>query len=181
MVDRLKNELRKNVKELKANYSFDEKKEMSKAIFKQIEQDIDFERAQIIFAYWSIPDEVHTHDFVMKWAASKTILLPVMDGNDLILRKFEGVENMKEEGKYKILEPQGESFTVYDMIDYAIIPGVAFDKFNYRMGRGKAFYDKILGNLKAKKIGVCFDFQYFDVIPVDQHDIPMDFVVTDLL
>jgi 5-formyltetrahydrofolate cyclo-ligase len=179
MVDILKNELREKVKELKKSFTFEEKKEKSKAIFEQIEQDRDFKRAQIIFAYWSMPDEVHTHDFVKKWAESKTILLPVVDGNDLILRKFEGVEKMKEEGKYKILEPQGEAFTDIDMIDYAIIPGVAFDKFNSRLGRGKAYYDKTLAHLEAKKIGVCFDFQYFDLVPVDQYDIPMDFVVTD--
>jgi len=178
MVDILKNELRQKVKELKANYSFEEKKQKSIAIFEQIEQDRDFKRAHIIFAYWSMPDEVYTHDFVKKWATTKTILLPVVDGDNLVLKKFEGIENMKEEGRFKILEPQGEVFTDYDMIDYAIIPGVAFDKFNYRLGRGKAFYDKILANLEAKKIGVCFDFQYFDVVPVDQHDVPMDFVVT---
>ncbi len=179
MVDFLKAELRKKVKELKSNYSFEEKKQKSVSIFEQIEQDRDFKRAHIVFAYWSMPDEVYTHDFVQKWSATKTILLPVVDGANLVLKQFDGVDKMKEEGKYKILEPQGAAFTDFDMIDYAIIPGVAFDKFNYRMGRGKAFYDKILSDLEAKKIGVCFDFQYFDVIPVDQHDIPMDFVVTD--
>jgi 5-formyltetrahydrofolate cyclo-ligase len=179
MVDLLKNELRQKVKNLKSEFSFDAKKEMSKSIFEQIELDRDFKRAHIVFAYWSMPDEVHTHDFVQKWAQSKTILLPVVDGDRLILRKFEGVEKMKEEGKFKILEPQGDAFTDFDMIDYAIIPGVAFDKFNSRLGRGKAFYDKILGQLEAKKIGVCFDFQYFDVIPVNQFDMPMDFVVTN--
>ncbi|MCK5857562.1 MAG: 5-formyltetrahydrofolate cyclo-ligase [Bacteroidales bacterium] len=175
----LKNELRKKVKELKKKYDLDQKKLKSKPIFEQIEEDRDFKRAQIVFAYWSMSDEVHTHEFVQKWAETKTILLPVVDGLNLVLKKFEGLDNMKEEGSYRIFEPQGDSFMDYDMIDYAIIPGVAFDKFNYRMGRGKAFYDKILGRLEAKKIGVCFDFQYFDVIPVEQHDIPMDFVVTD--
>ncbi|RUA27430.1 MAG: 5-formyltetrahydrofolate cyclo-ligase [Bacteroidetes bacterium] len=179
MVDYLKNELRKKVKELKSNYSFEEKKKKSEAIFQQIEQDRDFKRAHIVLAYWSMPDEVYTHDFIKKWASTKTFLLPVVDGSDLILKKFEGVDKMKEEGKYKILEPQGDAFTDFDMIDYAIIPGVAFDKFNSRLGRGKGYYDKTLGKLEAKKIGVCFDFQYFDVVPVDQYDIPMDFVVTD--
>ncbi len=179
MVDFLKNELRNKVKELKRGFSFEEKKKKSIAIFEQVEQDRDFKRAQIVFAYWSMPDEVHTHDFVQKWAQSKTILLPVVDGDNLILRKFEGLDKMKEEGKYKILEPQGEAFTDLDMIDYAIIPGVAFDKFNSRLGRGKGYYDKTLARLEAKKIGVCFDFQYFDLVPVDQYDIPMDFVVTD--
>jgi len=179
MVDILKNELRKKVKELKSAFSFEYLKKKSELIFEQIEQDRDFKRAQIVFAYWSLPDEVYTHDFVKKWAKSKTILLPVVNGEDLVLRQFEGVEKMKQSGKYNILEPQGDAFTDFDCIDYAIIPGVAFDKFNSRLGRGKAYYDKMLIKLDAKKIGVCFHFQYFDVVPVNQHDIPMDFVVTD--
>lgn len=180
MVDILKTELRNEVKELKKEYSFEQKKLKSKTIFEQIEQDRDFKRAQIVFAYWSMPDEVNTHEFVEKWSESKTILLPVVDGDILVLKKFEGVDKMKDEGKYRILEPQGSPFLDVDMIDYAIIPGVAFDKFNSRLGRGKAFYDKTLGAIEAKKVGVCFDFQYFDLLPVDQYDIPMNFVVTDI-
>ncbi len=179
MIDKLKNELRRKVRELKSNYSLEQKKQKSISIFKQIEQDREFRLAQVVFAYWSMPDEVHTHDFVEKWAKTKTILLPVIDGTDLILRKFEGINKMKEEGKYRILEPQGEAFTDFELIDYAIIPGVAFDKFNSRLGRGKAFYDKILKTIEAKKVGVCFDFQLFDLVPTDQYDIPMDFVVAD--
>jgi len=179
MIDKLKNELRNEVKRLKAKYSLEQKKQKSVAIFEQIEQDIDFKKAQTVFAYWSMDDEVYTHDFVVKWSKTKTILLPVIDGGDLILRKFEGIDKMKEEGKFRILEPQGAAFTDFDLIDYAIIPGVAFDKYNNRLGRGKAFYDKTLARLHAKKIGVCFDFQLFDLVPTDQYDIPMDFVVAD--
>lgn len=179
MIDKLKNELRREIRRLKSNYSLEQKKQKSISIFEQIEQDRDFRLAQVVFAYWSMPDEVHTHDFVEKWAKTKTILLPVIDGNDLLLRKFEGIDKMKEEGKYRILEPQGEVFMNFELIDYAIIPGVAFDKFNSRLGRGKAFYDKTLKRIETKKVGVCFDFQLVDLVPTDQYDIPMDFVVAD--
>ena len=181
MVDLLKNELRNKVRTLKLEYSLEQKKQKSHLVFEKIELDRDFRRSQIVLVYWSMLDEVFTHDFIQKWAQSKTILLPVVDGANLILREFEGLERMKEEGKYRILEPQGKDFVDLDLIDYAIIPGVAFDLFNSRLGRGKAYYDKLLGQLEAKKVGVCFDFQLFDLVPIGKYDVAVDVVVTDKL
>ena len=47
------------------------------------------------------------------------------------------------------------------------------------MGRGKAYYDKILKlmNRKSTLVGICFDFQLVDKVPVESHDITMDKVI----
>ena len=47
------------------------------------------------------------------------------------------------------------------------------------MGRGKAYYDKILKQMKGKStlIGICFDFQLVDEVPVESHDITMNKVI----
>ena len=84
MIDLLKEELRKKVRMLKLEFSLEHKKRKSIPIFELIESDRDFKRAKIIFAYWSLADEVYTHDFIRKWAKSKTILLPVVNGNNLL-------------------------------------------------------------------------------------------------
>jgi len=47
------------------------------------------------------------------------------------------------------------------------------------MGRGKAYYDKLLSSLKAFKLGVCFDFQLLQLVPTDEHDIKMDQILTE--
>ncbi|MDA3778950.1 MAG: 5-formyltetrahydrofolate cyclo-ligase, partial [Bacteroidales bacterium] len=78
-----------------------------------------------------------------------------------------------------ILEPIGETFTDYNSIDIIVVPGVAFDDNMNRLGRGKAYYDKLLHNCKAKKIGICFNFQIINKVPVDKHDITMDLVISD--
>ncbi len=179
MINLQKQQLRKKVRTLKAAFSFEQKKIKSDNIFRQMEHDLAFLKAKVVFAYWSMPDEVNTHAFIKKYSATKTILLPVVAGDNLLLRKFNRMDQMKEEGKYGILEPQGDEFTDFHLIDYIIVPGVAFDKYNNRMGRGKAYYDKLLKDLKAKKVGVCFDFQFFDNVPIDQYDIGMDTIIID--
>lgn len=60
-----------------------------------------------------------------------------------------------------------------------IVPGLGFDKSGKRLGRGKGFYDKYLEENSAIKIAVAFEMQMEKEIPVDPHDIKMDFVVTD--
>jgi 5-formyltetrahydrofolate cyclo-ligase len=175
-IDQQKKDLRKKIKQLKQQISREEMQRKSAEIFHRIEQDKDFRKAKVVLAYWSMPDEVRTWDFVEKWYREKIILLPVIAGDELILKRFEGKDKMKAEPRFNILEPQGEEFTDWHRIDYIIVPGVAFDHQNNRMGRGKAFYDKLLRNVQAKKVGVCFDFQYLPAIPVDQYDIPMDTV-----
>lgn len=60
-----------------------------------------------------------------------------------------------------------------------IVPGVAFDNNNNRLGRGKAYYDKLLKESKSYKVGVCFDFQLIEEVPVDEYDIKMDLIISE--
>ena len=124
-------------------------------------------------------DEVFTHDFIQKFYKTKKIILPVVDGENLILKEFTGVSNMTEGVSYGIMEPAGETFTEIEKIDLIITPGVAFDKSGNRLGRGKAYYDKLLKSTNAFKVGVCFNFQFLDWVPTDMHDIKMDLVLSD--
>lgn len=169
--------LRKEVKRLKEDLSNEERKRQSDHIFNELEKTEVFQRSKVVLMFWSMPDEVITHNFVNQWYTKKVILLPVMDGADLILKQFTGEENMVCEEKYKIYEPVGKEFKELEKIDLIIVPGVAFDKCNNRMGRGKAFYDKLLVNTTAIKVGICYDVQYFEKVPADIHDIKMDYII----
>lgn len=135
-----------------------------------------FMKARIILAYWSIKGEVFTHDFVRHWSHHKTILLPVVEGDQMAVRKYNEARGLQPGEGFGIPEPVGENYTTLDSIDFVIVPGIAFDTRCNRMGRGKAYYDRFLPRLKALKAGICFKYQYFDTIPTDTFDIQMDFV-----
>lgn len=140
-----------------------------------------FRDARTVLLYWSMDDEVYTHDFVRQWYKSKCILLPCVDGDDLRLRQYTGPESMRPGPQFGIPEPTGPLFTDLDSVQMIVVPGVAFDLHRNRMGRGRGFYDRLLKSTpNATKVGVAFDFQIFDTIPTQPFDVPMDEVVSEL-
>jgi len=174
-----KKQLRKKISALKKEFTENQLAEKSTDIYCQIEQDAKFLQAKVIFCYWSMPDEADTRALIQKWYPQKRFILPVVVGNELILREFTGQENMKQEPLFGILEPVGETFTDYKLIDLALIPGVAFDDKLNRLGRGKGYYDRIINLLNSNipLIGLAFDFQKSDAIPVEEHDRKMSGVI----
>ena len=171
-----KKELRKYVAGLKTLHAASIT-QASADVLNRLEAHPVFQQAHTILIYHSLPDEVNTHDFIRKWSAHKQILLPVVIGDDLELRRYTGSADLKK-GAYGIEEPVGEPFTDYDSIDLAIIPGVAFDTHGNRLGRGKGYYDRLLPRLPhTYKIGICFPFQLLEEIPTDALDVRMDEVL----
>ena len=66
-----KKELRKQIKALKKQYSLEQKIEMSRPLWNELEQTELFENAGTVLLYWSMEDEVFTHDYVCKWGGRK--------------------------------------------------------------------------------------------------------------
>ena len=168
---------RKFIRELKEQYSLDKRRELSVDIWQKVEQNRHFQEARTVLAYWSMDDEVYTHDFIRKWAEDKVILLPCVRGDELEIFYYEGEEGMCPGESFGILEPTGLRCEALESIDVILVPGVAFDREGNRLGRGKGYYDKVLKRTSAWKIGVCFDFQVLTQIPSESHDIKMDEVI----
>lgn len=173
MIADQKKALRKHIKVLKQNVPLASKRLKSDRIFKELETLPVFIDANVILLYWSMSDEVQTHAFIEKWYREKIILLPAVHGLNMDLRVYSGTDSLVVGEAYGIEEPTGELLTDYGKIDLAIIPGIAFNSSCYRMGRGKGYYDRFLANYLGVKIGVCFDFQMVDYVPIESHDIPM--------
>ena len=172
-----KKALRIEIRQLKRACPLEERRRKSLSVWEAVERDEVFQQAETVLAYWSMDDEVYTHDFVKRWAGSKTLLLPCVKGDELALRYFDGEERLQPGEGYAIPEPVGELFADWGKIDLILVPGVAFDKFGNRLGRGKGYYDKVLKQTGAYKLGVCFDFQLVERVPVEPHDVKMDRVV----
>ena len=178
--DEEKSSIRTIVRRLKSNQPAHEYMAASASIMQQMEMLPEFADAKTVMAYWSITGEVFTHDAIRKWSQSRKIILPSVDGDVLQLKQYIGTDNLVAGDRYQIPEPDGPLFADVESIDLIIVPGIAFDRQNNRMGRGKAYYDKFLQSLRGTKVGVCFNFQLFNTIPCDAHDIAMDRVISDV-
>ncbi len=178
MITEEKRSLRKLVKILKNDLSEADRQLKSANIFKELANTEEFRNSDTVLLYWSMDDEVFTLGFIERWWKEKVILLPVVKGDTLDIKIYLGKNSMTPGERYGILEPTGTTFTNYEAIDLFVVPGVAFSKNNFRMGRGKGYYDKLLTKHRASKIGVCYDFQIFETVPIESHDVAMDKVIS---
>jgi len=168
--------IRKEIKAQKLELSENERKNEALSVFRKIELLPEFKSADSIFMYWSLPDELPTHEIISKWMAEKFIILPTIKGDKLVLKRFISTDNLIQR-TLGIWEPDlTETYT--GKIDLIIVPGVAFDRKKNRLGRGKGYYDRFFKNNKAFRIGVGFDCQLLDSIPIDRFDKKMDLIIT---
>jgi 5-formyltetrahydrofolate cyclo-ligase len=93
------------------------------------------------------------------------------------LRSLEDVEVRR----HGVREPAGGETVALGALGISLVPGVAFDGFGGRLGRGGGFYDRFLAGLPAgvRRLGVCFAAQVVERIPLERHDERVDAVVTE--
>lgn len=83
----------------------------------------------------------------------------------------------KKEFGSKILGPKEEAIEVKPGL--ILVPGLSMSSKGERLGRGKGFYDRYLENFRGPKIGICLEVQLDESLPVEPHDVLLDFIVTE--
>ncbi len=178
-----KSDLRLHIRQLKKQHDAGQLAAWSQAVGAVVANTKEWQDARTVLLYHPLPDEL---DILYNLPLEgKTVLLPVVQGDDIILRQMNGCDVHQEKpgltkGAFGIMEPTGPLFTDFAAIDLAIIPGVAFTREGARLGRGKGYYDRFLTQLQSHTIlwGVCFTFQILDRIPLEQHDRMLHRVIT---
>lgn len=185
-MNQIKNELRQLIYNKRREVNDELKEHWDATILQKLLESEFYKNAQVIFTYVSFQGEVDTIKFIeAALSEGKTICIPK------VISKKEGMEAHiitslaeLEKSSYGILEPQSDSPLINPLdIDLLIMPGVAFDKTNGRIGYGGGFYDRYLKkiNPKAHKIALAYNFQIFDHIPMDEFDERVDFIITNEL
>ncbi len=87
------------------------------------------------------------------------------------------------EGPFGVPEPPAAAPAVdWERLDLVLVPGLAFDRRGWRLGRGRGFYDRILVRARhARRWGVAFDDQVVVDVPHEPHDSNLDLLVTPSL
>lgn len=138
----------------------------------------EFRKAKVVAFYLPVNGEVDTMQMI-KWAhdEGKEVCVPVVhEGKHMCMVVYDPVDELKG-GRYNIPEPVGKPERHH--VDMVVVPGVVFDRRGHRIGMGKGCYDHFLKDRKCVNLGVCFSFQLVDKIPEEQHDIPMNIIITE--
>lgn len=183
-----KQELRQKIKiELSQNKQNFEK--WSKLICQNIINSEFYQKAQIVYAYMALPDEVDLSILIDDaLCKNKTVYVPKVVPNSNKMIFFDYSKCQFENGSFGILEPKTEDIKeekiAGDQTAIFLVPGRVFGEDGERIGRGKGFYDIYLSNfLKTQKksvlvAGVCFPIQIGKQVPTTEHDIKMDQIFT---
>jgi 5-formyltetrahydrofolate cyclo-ligase len=178
----MKQAIRKEILQLRKNLSRREKLNLDVSINNNLEEIFDLMNPLSVLAFYPIVthNEVEILPFI-EFVLDKKVSLyfPRITNDDLEIVKVNNFKDMTE-NSFGLFEPKTDlkesSENSFDMI---LVPGVAFDKSGNRIGFGKSYYDKLLKRIFGFKIGVAYDFQVVNQITTEDHDVPMDLVITD--
>jgi len=158
--------------------SFDMMKIASKQIHKKLRKYKLFREAQKIGAYYPIGSEVLTQDIMQEiLSAGKELFLPKVVGEEIEFRKITDFSCL-EKGSFDIMEPNDDC-SVDNNLDLILVPTVGISEDGVRLGYGQGFFDKFLSQNKVETISLVFEKQVIKKIPRSDHDIPMNWILTE--
>ena len=137
-----------------------------------------------IFIYVGFGSEINTSIYIKKFLDDgKKIYVPKIKKASRIMEAVEinGLEDLME-NRFGILEPGDENQGVKkEILDLIILPGVAFDEKGGRLGYGGGYYDTFLQDTLSgiTKVALAYDFQIIDLIPLEDHDMKADYIITE--
>ena len=183
-IEQEKEKIRQQIREKLSAQSPQARANKSKLICQKLKELAPFKKAQVILFYLSAEQEVETLDLVRELLREKRkIAVPAADQVSRVLKPYfiRDLEKDVQRGTFGILEPkvdQSELVQISD-IDLVIVPGLAFDQSNYRLGRGKGYYDRFLAKLplNVPAFGLAFDFQIVPKLPVTELDVKLTRVI----
>jgi 5-formyltetrahydrofolate cyclo-ligase len=143
----------------------------------------DITRGAIVAGYAPIRSEIDPTPLMLRLAAQGAQLaLPVIVARDAPLTfRFWSSGDQLQRGPLGILEPLPEAATIIP--DILLVPLAAFDRSGHRIGYGAGHYDRSLAQLRQSKavtaVGVAFAVQEINAVPMQPHDVALDYVLTE--
>lgn len=183
MVKQTKEYLRKQLLAWRAHLPDQFVKQASKQITNQLIALPTITGAAVIGAYLPASHEVDTQSLI-DWCLihKKRVVVPASDEASGKYRyvRFRNWQQTRV-GRFGIKEPYPIEPVNPTTIEVAVVPGLAFDQFGNRLGFGSGIFDHLLAHLRSDcpKIGVCFTEQVLDDLPVEKHDVRVDYVFTN--
>jgi 5-formyltetrahydrofolate cyclo-ligase len=158
----------------------------SEAIRKQLFALDEFKTAGLIHFYISMGREVETPSMIQETIGlKKRVVVPVMipESRDIRLSEL-FKENSLVPGPGRTLQPSPDQIRPINMseIGLMLVPGVAFDRYGHRLGRGFGYFDRLLSQPFKKPmpvIGLAYELQLVEDVPVTDQDRAVDKIITE--
>jgi 5-formyltetrahydrofolate cyclo-ligase len=180
----VKKELRQRLRQILADIPPDELSSRSLRACHRLFAEPEYLKAEVIMVFLSLPTEVDTTPVVLRaWQERRRVLAPKVSWNQRRMLPLE-VRSLTDDlmvSSMGIREPiTGIPFPIPD-IDLVIVPGLAFDEYGNRLGRGRGFYDRFLAHPEFHGVAcaMALECQVTPSVPVGPLDRHVDMLITD--
>lgn len=175
-----KRQLRNELKRLRSLLSESDRQNMSQQITTFLQEIPEFNQAKTIFCYISYLGEVETHPLISTFLQqNRDLAVPkIMNKTEILAIPLSDFSEL-EPDRRGILTPKS-SQAATKPFDIVITPGLGFTEKGGRLGYGRGYYDRWFSKNTVKtKIGLAFEVQLVDELPLEETDIPLDMIVTE--
>lgn len=179
-MEQLKARLRAAALDARRRLSARERSNASAAIVERLLSQTSLQRPGHVLLYAAMEEEVDLAGAIgsLRGRGART-LFPRVRGERLELVAASDLLTLHR-GYRGIREPSGPRIDP-EVVDVAVVPGVAFDPHGTRLGHGGGHYDRLLAHLPddCLRVGACFSAQVVPRVPRAEHDEPVDLVITE--
>ena len=177
-----KNKIRQEILKKRNNLSTEEVDKKSDLIIQNLEKFI--KNAKNIMIFMDMKNEVKITKLMKLYPEKSFFISKITDSKNREMKINRYNENELVLHKFGYYESSSSDFYNENILDIVIVPAVVFDLEKNRIGFGGGYYDTFLkkirgGNKKVLFIGICYDFQIIEKVPVEEHDVVLDFVVSE--
>ena len=177
-----KNKIRKEILKKRNNLSIEEVEKKSDLIIENLGKFI--KNAENIMIFMDMKNEVRITK-LMKLYPKKSFFIPkITDSKNREMKINKYKENELVLHKFGYYESSSSDFYNENILDIVIVPAIVFDLEKNRIGFGGGYYDTFLKKIREENkkilfIGICYDFQIIEKVPTEEHDVVLDFVVSE--
>ena len=175
-----KSDIRKRIIKERKSLPLAMKVEMDRIIAGKVTEHPLFLEAKDIFCYLPIRGEVDTRLILeTAWKAGKRVAVPkVLSDTKMEFFYIHSMSDL-ETGTFGVLEPTTDLLALPENA-CVIVPGSVFDKACNRIGYGGGYYDRYLAlHTKYQTIGLAYDLQITEKLPLEETDIPLRHILTE--
>ena len=177
-----KDEIRKQILEKRSNLSFEEVDKKSELIIENLTPYL--KNAQNIMIFMDMKNEVRITKLIELYPEKNFFISKIVNSKNREMKINKYNENELVLHKFGYYESSSDDFYDEKILDIVIVPALAFDSSKNRIGFGGGYYDTFLNKVRGKNkntlfIGVCYDFQMIEEVPIEGHDITLDLVINE--
>jgi 5-formyltetrahydrofolate cyclo-ligase len=151
--------------------------DVRRRVVENVEQWLRERSPSVVVGFLAMGDEIDMSPLVGALPDIRFGLTRTAPGSMLTVHTFDGP---REQHPYGFEQPRSDAPVIQsDEIDVVLVPGLAFSPDGRRLGRGAGYYDRFLATIEAIKIGLTTSDRLRPDIPLEPHDVTMDWIATE--